>query len=74
MILLQAIRSEVILRDNAADGVQIRYFTNCLDPFDELKETRVCGGLGVGNIVNYTVSINVIRTATNETFKFLIAH
>ena len=64
----------MILRDNAADGVQIRYFTSCLDPFDELKETRVCGGLGVGNIVNYTVSINVIKTPTNETLNFVIAY
>ena len=59
----KAITSEVDMKDNATDGVQLRYFTRCLQPLGSpLNETRKCDGLGVGTIIDFTVSINVIMS------------
>uniref|UniRef100_T1JH92 Integrin beta n=1 Tax=Strigamia maritima TaxID=126957 RepID=T1JH92_STRMM len=62
----QAITSVVTLKDNADDRyVRVSYFSKCLKG-EKLENTHTCKGLKVGETVNFTIMIEVIR-CPNET-------
>lgn len=55
----QLITSSVELRDNANNGVKLRYFTNCLDKDSSVRETTSCDKLKVGSLIKYNITIEV---------------
>ncbi|XP_032788871.2 integrin beta-PS [Daphnia magna] len=56
------ITSSVELKDNATNGVKVRYFTNCLQPAGSpVQESASCGGLKVGSLIRYNISIEITQ-------------
>ncbi|EFX68653.1 hypothetical protein DAPPUDRAFT_301280 [Daphnia pulex] len=53
------ITSSVELRDNANNGVKLRYFTNCLDKDSSVRETASCDKLKVGSLIKYNITIEI---------------
>ena len=47
------------MTDNATKMIDIRYFSRCLNETAEAEERRDCGGLRVGNTVEFDVVIKV---------------
>lgn len=60
-----AITSSVELKDTASNYVNLRYFSNCLDG-GPMTETNKCGGLKVGNKVEFTAEIMVPACPKNR--------
>lgn len=50
----------IIMTDDAPKMIDVKYFSRCLDKNGELKERQECGGLRVGNIVEFEVTLQVI--------------
>lgn len=48
------------MTDDAPKMIDVKYFSRCLDKNGELKERQECGGLRVGNIVEFEVTLQVI--------------
>ncbi|XP_043285447.1 integrin beta-PS-like [Venturia canescens] len=51
----------VELTDDAPSFVDVRYFSKCLDPNDEMKERKDCGGLRLGNVVEFDIALKVVE-------------
>ncbi|XP_043256533.1 integrin beta-PS-like isoform X1 [Colletes gigas] len=50
----------VTMLDNATKMVDVKYFSRCLENNGELKERRECGGLRVGNVVEFEVALKAL--------------
>lgn len=48
------------MTDDAPKMIDVKYFSRCLDKSGELKERQECGGLRVGNMVEFEVTLQVI--------------
>lgn len=48
------------MTDDAPKMIDVKYFSRCLDKNGELKERQECGGLRVGNMVEFEVTLQVI--------------
>nr|CAH0109134.1 unnamed protein product [Daphnia galeata] len=55
------ITSSVELRDNATNGIKVRYFTKCLEQDSQVQESSTCGGLKVGSLIKYNISIEITQ-------------
>ncbi|KAG7201582.1 hypothetical protein KM043_004327 [Ampulex compressa] len=55
----------VTLTDNAPKMIDIRYFSRCLNESSEVKERRECGGLRVGNVINFDVMLKAVECPAN---------
>ncbi|XP_016773439.2 integrin beta-PS [Apis mellifera] len=51
----------IIMTDDAPKMIDVKYFSRCLDKNGELKERQECGGLRVGNIVEFEVTLQAIE-------------
>ena len=47
------------MADNASKLINVRYFSKCLNKNSILKEVRECGGLRVGNIIEFQIILKV---------------
>lgn len=47
------------MSDNATKAVDVKYFSKCLEKSNDLKESRVCEGLRVGNVVEFEILLKV---------------
>ncbi|XP_043480175.1 integrin beta-PS-like [Leptopilina heterotoma] len=57
--------SSVTMSDNATKAVDIKYFSRCLEKSDDLKESRVCEGLRVGNVVEFEIILKALNCPEN---------
>ncbi|XP_076245991.1 integrin beta pat-3-like [Calliopsis andreniformis] len=51
--------NKVTMTDNAPNMIDVKYFSRCLDQNGELKERQECGGLRIGNIVEFEIVLKV---------------
>ncbi|XP_033208227.1 integrin beta-PS-like isoform X2 [Belonocnema kinseyi] len=58
--------NSVTLTDNATRSIDIKYFSKCLKETAEPKERRECGGLRVGNTVEFDVVIKARNCPENR--------
>lgn len=49
------------LTDDAPKFMDVRYFSKCLDKNGDMKERRDCGGLRVGNVVEFDIVLKVCQ-------------
>ena len=47
------------MTDNAPKTIDVKYYSRCLEKNGELKERQKCGGLRVGNVVEFEVTLQV---------------
>ncbi|KAI9549957.1 hypothetical protein GHT06_007613 [Daphnia sinensis] len=59
----EKISSSVEMMDTAGPEVKVRYYTACTGTL--VQENNKCGGLKVGDIVNFTISIEAIECPVN---------
>ena len=57
ILLLQEIRSEVEMKDNASPNLVVRYYTSCAGSL--VQENNKCQGIEEGSTVDFTVNIEV---------------
>ncbi|KOC68093.1 Integrin beta-PS [Habropoda laboriosa] len=55
----------ITMTDNAPDIIDVKYFSRCLDKNGELTERQECGGLRVGNVVDFEVVLQVTECPEN---------
>lgn len=61
------------MKDTSSSAVKVTYYSRCLNPNDQPKETHKCDGLKVGTMVQFEVNIEVTacpanRNEWNQTF------
>ncbi|XP_054006047.1 integrin beta-PS-like [Hylaeus anthracinus] len=56
----------VTLTDDAPKMIDVKYFSRCLEKNGELMERRECGGLRVGNVVEFEVALKAVDCPTNS--------
>lgn len=56
------------MKDTATDGVKVRYYTACKGTL--VQERNKCENLKIGDVVNFTISIEVLDRYCIETKKF----
>ncbi|XP_029033971.1 integrin beta-PS-like [Osmia bicornis bicornis] len=56
----------ITMTDDAPKMIDIKYFSRCLEENGELKERRECGGLRVGNIVEFEVVLRAVECPANS--------
>ncbi|GLV41732.1 myospheroid [Carabus blaptoides fortunei] len=61
----QQISSSVEMKDNAASGIRVAYYSNCLSPNGPMKETNKCENLKVGDVVTFKIEIEVTSCPKN---------
>ncbi|CAK9831191.1 Integrin beta-PS [Anthophora retusa] len=55
----------ITMTDNAPSIIDVKYFSRCLDEKAELKERQECGGLRVGNVVEFEVVLQATECPEN---------
>lgn len=56
---LQKLVDSVTMIDTAPKMIDIKYFSRCLNKTGELMERRECGGLRVGNVIEFEIVLKV---------------
>ncbi|XP_071440832.1 integrin beta-PS-like [Hetaerina americana] len=56
----------VNLIDNAEKYIQVQYFSSCLNDISHTRETKECGGIRLGDVVNFTAYITVLKCPEKE--------
>ncbi|XP_076668344.1 integrin beta-PS [Andrena cerasifolii] len=51
----------VTMTDDAPRMIDVKYFSRCLEKTGELKERRECGGLRVGDVVEFEVALKAVE-------------
>ncbi|XP_046382913.1 integrin beta-PS-like [Ischnura elegans] len=49
------------LIDNATNFIRVQYYSSCLNNASDIRETRVCGGIRIHHLVNFTANIMVLK-------------
>ncbi|KAK1136188.1 hypothetical protein K0M31_000753 [Melipona bicolor] len=57
--------NSITMTDNAPKTVDVKYYSRCLEKNGELKERQKCGGLRVGNVVEFEVTLQASECPTN---------
>ncbi|XP_077255158.1 integrin beta-PS isoform X1 [Temnothorax americanus] len=56
----------VTIIDTAPEMIDVKYFSRCLNKTGELLERQECGGLRVGNIIEFEVVLKVVECPKNS--------
>ncbi|XP_026673834.1 integrin beta-PS-like isoform X2 [Ceratina calcarata] len=66
--------NSITMTDDAPKTIDVKYFSRCLEENGELKERRECGGLRVGNIVEFEVTLQATECSANSNESQTIIH
>lgn len=58
--------TSVTITDDAPKMIDVKFFSRCLEKNGELMERRECGGLRVGNIVEFEVALKAVDCPANS--------
>jgi len=56
---LQKLVDSVTIIDTAPKMIDVKYFSRCLNKTGELLERQECGGLRIGNIIEFEIVLKV---------------
>ncbi|XP_043581912.1 integrin beta-PS-like [Bombus pyrosoma] len=58
--------NSITMTDNAPKMIDVKYYSRCLEKNVELKERQKCGGLRVGNVVEFEVTLQATECPANS--------
>ncbi|KAK2576870.1 hypothetical protein KPH14_005497 [Odynerus spinipes] len=58
--------SSIILVDNKPSLIDVKYFSRCLDLGGKLMERQECGGLRVGDVIEFEIVVKAVDCPANQ--------
>ncbi|XP_015432904.1 PREDICTED: integrin beta-PS-like [Dufourea novaeangliae] len=61
----EKLTQSVTMTDNAPEMIDVKYFSRCVEKNGTLQERQECGGLRVGNVVEFEVALKAVECPAN---------